>query len=635
MIFSPDWLRRVGHWIDDRLPLAFVSEIMREPIPGGARFSYVLGSATLYLCVLQVVTGVWQMFYYAPTVDHAYASVSYLRLYVPFGWLMHGLHYWGAQAFIVVMGLHVIRVFVWGAYKKPRELTWLVGVLLLVIGATLVFTGALLPWDMLGYWASDVGTSMAGTVPWVGEFFRAMLRGGATMGQLTLSRFFTLHVMILPAVLALLIVIHIVAFRQKGSAGPWNPERRRSSGPFWPDQVFKDLLVIVGMTIILVGLSAFLPAPFTGEADPLNSTHIPKPEWNFLFLYEAVKLFEGSWEPLGTIGLPTVLLLLLLSLPFIDRQPERTPWKRPVAMVGGFVFLAGVMVLTVLGGQGPDNAASGTAVVSAGSASQPGAEAAPNAQIELGKRLFATAGCVACHAINGQGGTMGPDLAGEAQKGRTEAWLITQLVSPKSHLATSMMPPTALAAPERTPVIAYLLSLEPASSVAAPAAPTEAPKLPLAGEQGPPGPASRMIGDVANGRVLFEGDCASCHGQAIHAANPTPAGGGALNLGQLGQGFFDRDPQLFADNIDRYIQHGARATGANPALYMPAFGDTDSLTQFEIANIEAFILATNGVDRAEIVNPGIAPATFFVITVVVLGGAVVLAFAGLTLGKAW
>ncbi len=628
MASAPDWLRRAGCWIDDRLPMAILGELMREPIPGGARFSYVLGSATLYLCVLQVVTGIWQMFYYAPTVDHAYASVSYLRLQVPFGWLMHGLHYWGAQAFIVVMGLHVVRVFVWGAYKAPRELTWIIGVLLLVVGATLVFTGALLPWDMLGYWAADVGTSIAGTVPWVGEFARAMLRGGADMGQLTLSRFFTLHVMVLPAALALLIALHLVAFRRQGSAGPWNPARRATAGPFWPDQVFKDLLVIAGLTILLVGLAAFLPAPFSGEADPLNSSHIPKPEWNFLFLYEAVKAFKGAWEPVGTAGVPTVLLLLLLSLPFVDRRPERTPWKRPVAMIGGFVYLGGVIVLTVLGGQGPVNVApGGTATVASAPVSAPAT--APDARVALGKTLFASAGCVACHAINGQGGTIGPDLAGEAQKGRTAAWLETQLVSPKAHLASGIMPATTLAPPERAAVIAFLLSLTPATAAAAPAA---APTLPAAGQQGPSGPASRMIGDAANGQVLFDGDCTSCHGQAAHGAPAPPAAAsGAANLAELGAGFFDADAQHFADNIDRYIQHGSRGTGAS--AYMPAFGDSESLTQPEIANLEAYILAANGVDRAAIVDPGIEPSTFFIITFVVLGGAIVIAFAGTMLRR--
>lgn len=211
------WASQVNRWVNDRFPISFIlREGLREPIPGGARFTYVLGSATLFLFILQMVTGIWQMFYYAPSVDHAYTSVTYLRLHVSFGWLMHGLHYWGAQAFIVVMGLHVIRVFIWAAYKKPRELTWIFGIGLLVISAGLVFTGALLPWDTLGYWAAEVGTSIAGTVPVIGDFTERLMRGGLTMGQLTLSRFFVFHVVILPCLLIALIIGHIIAFRKQG-----------------------------------------------------------------------------------------------------------------------------------------------------------------------------------------------------------------------------------------------------------------------------------------------------------------------------------------------------------------------------------------------------------------------------------
>ena len=187
-------------WVEKRWPVAPVIRWGSvDEIPGGTRFAYVLGSATLALFVVLVITGVWQLLYYVPTVDHAYDSVMFLRLQVPLGWLIHGLHYWAAQAFIVVMGLHVVRVFIWAAYKKPRELTWLLGVVLLLLGAVFIFTGAILPWDTLGYWAGEVGTSMAGTVPLVGNFLKLLMRGGDTMGQMTLSRAFVVHIAILPA----------------------------------------------------------------------------------------------------------------------------------------------------------------------------------------------------------------------------------------------------------------------------------------------------------------------------------------------------------------------------------------------------------------------------------------------------
>ena len=160
-------------WINERWPLSIVLRWgSDEKVVGGSRLAYVFGSSLLFLFILQAVTGVWQMLYYAPTTDHAYQSVSYLRFEVPFGWLIHGLHYWGSNAFIVLLGLHTLRVFIWGAYKRPRELIWLSGVMLLLTGIALEFSGALLPWDMMGYWAAEVGSSIAGTTPLIGDFLQ-------------------------------------------------------------------------------------------------------------------------------------------------------------------------------------------------------------------------------------------------------------------------------------------------------------------------------------------------------------------------------------------------------------------------------------------------------------------------------
>ncbi len=337
-------------WVEKRWPVAPVIRWGSvDEIPGGTRFAYVLGSATLALFVVLVITGVWQLLYYVPTVDHAYDSVMFLRLQVPLGWLIHGLHYWAAQAFIVVMGLHVVRVFIWAAYKKPRELTWLLGVVLLLLGAAFIFTGAILPWDTLGYWAGEVGTSMAGTVPLVGNFLKLLMRGGDTMGQMTLSRAFVVHIAILPALTVFFIVAHIVAFRQFGSVGPWKPKKVEKSGSFWPDQTFKDLLVVALILLGLICLAAFVRAPITGPADPLDNSYSPKPEWNFLFLYEALKAFKGSWEWIGTVVIPTLLVLLLFAVPFIDRNEKKNPFQRPIAMLSGFMFVAVILVMTFIG----------------------------------------------------------------------------------------------------------------------------------------------------------------------------------------------------------------------------------------------------------------------------------------------
>src|SRR5512139_566667 len=156
---------RAWDWLNERWPFSYLARLaVEEEIPGGSRFPYTLGSALLTVFFLQLVTGILQLFYYVPTVDHAYDSVNFLRTRVPFGWLVNGLHYWGANAMVVLIGLHVARVFVWGAYKHPRELTWLFGIGLLLLAMGSSFTGGPLPWDQRGYWAAEVGTSIPGSV---------------------------------------------------------------------------------------------------------------------------------------------------------------------------------------------------------------------------------------------------------------------------------------------------------------------------------------------------------------------------------------------------------------------------------------------------------------------------------------
>src|SRR5438034_3591452 len=193
-------LSRLYTWLDSRLKLEPVKEtLLDEPIPGGASWIYVFGSATLFLFLLQAITGMFLAVYYAPTPDHAYDSIRYIETQVLFGPFVRGLHHWGASAMVVAIGLHMLQVFLYGAYKPPRELMWMVGVLLLLLTMGFAFTGYLLPWDQNAYWATQVGINMVGSVPVVGTFLVKVMRGGDTLGALTLSRFFAVHVLFLPA----------------------------------------------------------------------------------------------------------------------------------------------------------------------------------------------------------------------------------------------------------------------------------------------------------------------------------------------------------------------------------------------------------------------------------------------------
>lgn len=429
---------RLWHWVDERLPLSTMFRLgTSEAMPGGSSFAYTLGSATLMVFLLQVVTGIWQLFYYVPTVDHAYDSLNYLRQDVSFGWLISGLHYWGGSAMVVLIGLHMLRVFIWGAYKRPREMTWLLGVVLLLITVGMSFTGIVLPWDQKGYWAGEVGTSMAATIPLIGNLLEGLLRGGHSVGQLTLSRFFVQHVAILPVLATLVVVLHLIAVRQFGSAGPWSETKHRSGDQFWPDQVFKDALVGTVLLLLLVALAAYVPPPLAGSADPLDASYRPKPEWNFLFLYEALKSFSGRFELLGTAGIPALIVLLFVLLPFLDRYKERKPSRRLFVMICGGVFVATLLGLTITGyySQPGSGETPSTAM-----APPVNSSATLSASARKGAGIFESMGCRACHKIDGTGGAVGPDLSNEALKGRSRDWLAAQIRNPKVHDPQSAMP---------------------------------------------------------------------------------------------------------------------------------------------------------------------------------------------------
>jgi ubiquinol-cytochrome c reductase cytochrome b subunit len=644
-------ITKLRQWIDERWPLSqLISLGLDEEIPGGSSFAYVLGSSTLIVLLLQAVTGIWQIFYYVPTVDHAYDSVNYLRTAVPFGWLINGLHYWGANAMIILLLLHMARIFIWGAYKRPREITWLVGVLLLLFTMGMSFTGAPLPWDERGYWAAEVGTSIAGSVPIIGDLAKRILLGGSTMGQLTLSRFFILHSALLPGLLLGMLGIHLIAFRKSGSVGPWDQKKRTKTGSFWPNQVLKDAIVGVVVFVILVGLVVFVPPPFAGPADPVDTTYVPKPEWNFLFLYEALKFFPGKLEALGTVGIPVIGILMLVLLPFLDRKPERNPARRPLAMGIGLFAAIALLGLSVAGFMSnPQNAQAANSAIAT-----PLPSGKLSSSAREGQSLFQSLGCSGCHSVKGSGGTAGPDLSNEGVSGRTRDWLITQIANPNSHNSNTGMPAFSTLSDQQLNQLAdYLLSLGASAppAVSTPATNSQSQALvsatpvisasigskttaipatqvekggtdtKIAGslEGGPPGQAADVIGSAQHGSVLFSDECTSCHGPqgTGGVSNPGSDDGEVPVLNPIDKEFVNQDPKVFAENIDRIIQHGSTPPGSNPKLDMPAFGDNNTLTQQEISDIEAYVLQLNHVDRAQLIDPGMPPQRFLLITLAV------------------
>jgi quinol-cytochrome oxidoreductase complex cytochrome b subunit len=211
---------RLGNWLDDRVGWRAVWEaIFLRKMPK-VNWLYTLGSATLFTGIMQIVTGILLTIYYVPTPDHAYDSVSYITTQVPAGWLIRGLHHWGASAMVILVILHMLRVILYGAYKFPREVTWLSGVALLLVVIGFGFTGYLLPWDQKAYWATTVGTRIAGTPPFIGDWILQVMRGGEELTAITLARFFGVHVWVLPATLLTLIGIHMYLVIRIGISAP-------------------------------------------------------------------------------------------------------------------------------------------------------------------------------------------------------------------------------------------------------------------------------------------------------------------------------------------------------------------------------------------------------------------------------
>jgi ubiquinol-cytochrome c reductase cytochrome b subunit len=627
---------RILSWINERWPLSpFIRLALEEEMSGGAGYAYVFGSSALIVFLLQVVTGIWQLFYYLPTLSQGYNSLNYLRTEVPFGWLIHGIHYWGANAMVVVVLLHISQVFIWGAYKKPHELQWVTGVFLFLLTMVMSLTGGALPWDKRSYWLVEVAASSAGTVPIVGDMIKRMMQGGGVIGQLTLSRFFILHAAILSGALMAFVAVHLVALRKVGNAGPWGEKEREKKGPFWPDQVFKDGFAASLVILLLVALCVFAPPPFSGMADPLDASYIPKPEWNFLFFYEALKFFPGRLEVIATIGIPLGGTLILLMIPFVDRSPERHPLRRPVALAGWVVVVAAFVALTLAGAYSKPEGMEPVAATA-----PPPTTAVPvvlSTGEKAGSDLFKLQGCVACHRIGSTGGNIGPDLSGEGLKGRSRQWLSDHLRNPKADDPKTVMPAfAALSDQAASQLVDYLLSLKEKTTVAASAGSVTAAALGQAPAAGilasrEPGMAASIIGSADHGAILFEKTCSSCHGPQGKGkiVNPGSKDGMVPPLNPIDRDEFSPDPKTFAGKIDRYIQHGSRPEGPNPQFSMLPFGDTNALTQPQIADLEAYIISLNEVDRATIYHPGLFPGTFFIIT------AFAFSLAGLNLWGWW
>lgn len=346
-------------WIDERTGISGpIKKFLSYPVPEYVlkNVLYSLGGLTMITFGLQIITGILLAFYYDPSPEGAYGSVDYITFELPLGWLVRGLHHYGASAMVVLMVLHMLRTYFSSAYKKPREINWLTGVVLLFVVLSFGFTGYLLPWDQKGYWATVVGTEIAGSVPIIGEWIMRLMRGGELLGQATLTRFYATHIMVLPAVLAILIGVHVFQLRYHGMAPPITEKQKTNADkfkPFYPNWVVVDAL----LGVILLGILGYLSwqsrAPLEFPADPTSSNFVPRPEWYFLFYFQLLKYFPGSLEPIVTILIPLFIFGSMILLPFIDKSAERHPLRKPITTAAGILYSLAVIVLTILAAISP------------------------------------------------------------------------------------------------------------------------------------------------------------------------------------------------------------------------------------------------------------------------------------------
>lgn len=475
--------RRMLEWLDKRTGINdLAKKVLDEPIPGGARWAYVFGSGLLFILLLQVVTGVALALYYTPTAETAHTSLAFITKQVAGGAFLRSLHSYGSSAMIIVLGLHFLQTFIYGSYKGRRELLWISGAVLSFLVLGMGFTGYLLPWDQKAYFATAVGTNIAGQVPLIGNLLTRFLRGGDTLGTLTISRFYVAHVFLIPAAILAFIAAHVFMFRKAGPAGPMHedpiqpklhPER------FYPRQVLFDMAFALLIVAVLGALAYLRPVTLGPIANPSDAHFLPRPEWYYLPMFEWLKYWEGPGVVIGVVVIPGVIAAALFLMPFLDRRLERKIWRRPIPALAVAIVVAGTIGLGVksrlddaqstvaqqLARQHEEEKAYSASPFEPYTASAASALAKPETSapavdplVASGKNIFTEQGCSACHGDDGVGTALAPSLVGVAQKLPGDR-LTALLRNPSPRMKAGGMPTIEASPQEMKALIAYLSSL--------------------------------------------------------------------------------------------------------------------------------------------------------------------------------
>ncbi len=472
--------KKLWNWLDQRANLNnLLTVALKEPIPGGPSWSYVFGSGLIFIFTLQALTGVLLAIYYTPSADHAYTTVAYISKEVASGSLLRGIHAYGSSAMVIMVVLHLSQTFLWGAYKGRREVLWLSGCALLTMILGMSFTGYLLPWDQKAYFATAVGTSVAGEVPFIGDLIKRFMRGGSDMGTLTLSRFFAAHVLFLPALIAGLISAHVYLFRKAGAAGPFTEDPvtpKSKMGYFYPKQLLMDIALAAFVIAVLAVIAATYPAELGPQANPADTQFLGRPEWYYRPMFQWLKYWNPPYTVIGIMVIPAIVGALLAGAPFLDRKLERRPWKRPLAVALYAFVLGGLAFMGWQSYRDDDNMPTVKAQIIAqdeetqrmmatpfepqleGTAHAEASPAQLSAAAETGKALFMRNACFACHGQNGVGGR-GPRLIGIGSRMSSDQ-VFELLRRPRAAMLAGGMIPSPLKDDDLRALIEYLKTLK-------------------------------------------------------------------------------------------------------------------------------------------------------------------------------
>ncbi|AFM24599.1 cytochrome b N-terminal domain-containing protein [Desulfomonile tiedjei] len=446
-----------GNWIRERIGWEpYLRPFLFKKLPQGTGWMATLGNLSVLLFVLLFFTGIVLAMYYNPSPDKACQSIDYIMNEVPMGSILRGLHHWGAGAMVLVVFVHLLATFFSGSYKAPRELTWIVGVVLFLVTLGLGFTGYLLPWDMKAYWATVVSSSIVKSAPGIGDYMGRIMLGGESVSGLTLTRFYAIHMLLLPALLVILVVMHIYLVRVHGlaehaEAKSAESEIGRPVQRFFPEHLFRSSIVFCVVLVILIGLSVFGTVPREEMAGTIIDSYQPKPEWYYMWLFQLLTYFSGIWETIVSLIVPVVAIAVLFLVPFLGHPNIRSLADRPAAMAMGVTGVVCIVYLNLMG----------FASVRPYGETIPVPDRTLSAHEKRGLFVYVERECAYCHQISGRGGNrVGPDLANVASKGRTEDYLNRYVKNPQAVKSTSIMPKYDLSDKDLTALSGIMLALD-------------------------------------------------------------------------------------------------------------------------------------------------------------------------------